>query len=92
MMANHWIVDIMSVMFLMPTQEFGGTVVMTISLKLVIYQKGFIMERFTERKVMSVSIDVLFVVYIRTSHMTKYSSNISIIHQHVQNQSYEESN
>ena len=30
----------MSVMFLMQTQEFGGTVMMTISLKLVIYQKG----------------------------------------------------
>ena len=25
MMANHWIVDIISVIFLMPTKEFGGT-------------------------------------------------------------------
>ena len=49
MMATHWIVDIMSVMSLMPTEEFGGTVMMKISLKLVIYQKGFILERATKK-------------------------------------------
>ena len=49
MMANHWIVEIMSVMFLMTTQEFGGTMMMTISLKLMIYQKGFILERVTKK-------------------------------------------
>ena len=47
MMATHWIVVIMSVIFLISAQEFGGTVMMTISLKLVIYQKGFIIERLT---------------------------------------------
>ena len=40
MMVNHWILYIISVMFLIPTQEFDGTIMMTISLKLVIYQKG----------------------------------------------------
>ena len=47
MMATHWIVGITSVMFLIAVQEFGGTVMMKISLKLVIYQKGFIIERLT---------------------------------------------
>ena len=36
--------------------------------------------------------DVLFAVYIRTSHMIKHSSLFSRICNHVQNQSYEESN
>ena len=40
MMATHWIVVIMSVMFLITVQDFGGTVIMTISLKLVILPKG----------------------------------------------------
>ena len=31
--------------FFNATQTFGGTVMMTISLKLVIYQKGFILDR-----------------------------------------------
>ena len=44
-----WIVEIMSVVFLMPTQEFGGTVMMSIPSKLVIYQKGFILEIFTKK-------------------------------------------
>ena len=43
MMATHWIVEITSVMFLIPAQELGGTVMMLISPKLVIYQKGFIL-------------------------------------------------
>ena len=47
MMSTHWIVGITSVMFLIVAQEFGGTVIMIISLKLVIYQKGFIIERLT---------------------------------------------
>ena len=47
MMATHWIVGIKSVMILIVAQEFGGTVMMTISLNLVIYQKGFIVERLT---------------------------------------------
>ena len=61
-MVTHWIVDIMSVLFLVPTQEFGDTVLMTISLKLMIYRKGFILERGTKN--ISVSIDVLFVFFI----------------------------
>ena len=57
-------------MILMPKQEFGGTVMITIPLRLVIYQKGFILERVTkQKKVISVSTDVLFVVFIRTSHL-----------------------
>ena len=47
MMATHWIVVIMSVMFLIAVLEFGTTVMMKISLKLLIYQKGFIIERLT---------------------------------------------
>ena len=50
MMSTHWIVFIMSVMFLMAAQEFGGTVMMKISIKLVIYQKGLIIERFTKKR------------------------------------------
>ena len=71
MMETHWIVDITSVMFLMPTQEFGGTVMMTTSLKVVILPKGvYIRESHKiKEKVMSGSTDVLFVVYIRTSHL-----------------------
>ena len=46
-METHWFVVIMSVIFLISAQEFGGIVMMTISLKLVIYQKGFIIERLT---------------------------------------------
>ena len=38
--CGHYVSD-----FFMPTHEFGGTVMMTISLKLVIIQKGFILER-----------------------------------------------
>ena len=46
-MANNWTVGITSVMFLIVAQEFGDTVMMTISLNLVIYLKGFIIERLT---------------------------------------------
>ena len=65
MMVTHWIVIIMSVMFLIAAQEFGGTAMMTISLKLVIHQNGFIIERLTnsqEKQLMQGSTDVLFVV------------------------------
>ena len=72
-METHCIVVIMSVIFFKAAQEFGGTVMMIISLKLVIYQKGFVIERVTknqkERKMISGSKDVLFVVYIRTIHL-----------------------
>ena len=81
MMATHWIMGITSVMFLIAAQEFGGTVMMTISLKLVIYQKVFIIERLTnplkmKNILMHGSTKVLFVVYIRTSHLTKHSYNV----------------
>ena len=46
MMVTLWIVDIMSVMFLIPAQELGGTVMMKISLKLVILpEQVYIRER-----------------------------------------------
>ena len=44
-----------------------------------------------KKKTMKVSIDVLFVVYIKTIHLIKHSSHSSRIHNHVQNHSYEES-
>ena len=46
-MVTHWIVFILSMMFLIAAQEVGGSVMMTISLKLVIYQMGFIIQRLT---------------------------------------------
>ena len=74
MMATNWIVVIMSVMFLIAAQEFGGTVMMTISLKLVLLPKGvYYIETNkymkNQNKIMAESTDVLFVVYIRTSHL-----------------------
>ena len=45
MMATLWIVDIMSVMFFISTEELCGIVMIPISQKLVIFQKGFILER-----------------------------------------------
>ena len=45
-----------------------------------------------KEKMLSGSTDLLFVVCIRTRHLTNHSSNFSIIHNHVQNYSYEESN
>ena len=66
-------------MSLMSAQEFGGTVMMAISLKLVILPKG-VYYRETHKhmknknKMMAGSTYVLFVVYIRTSHMTKHST------------------
>ena len=77
MMVTHWIVEIMSVMFLMPTQEFGGTMMMTISLKLVILPKEVYIIKSHKKKpteVMSGSIYILFLVYIITNNLTKYSS------------------
>ena len=50
MIGTCWAVDIMSVMFLMTVQEFGDTVMMTISLKLVIYQNKFILEKVTKKR------------------------------------------
>ena len=38
-MATHWIVLIISVMFLIAEQEFGDTVMMTTPIKLVIRPK-----------------------------------------------------
>ena len=76
MMATNWIVVIMSVMFLIVAQEFGGTVMMIISLKLVILPKG-VYYRETQKhtkkkkKTMAGSTYVLFVDYIRTIHLTK---------------------
>ena len=58
------------------TVSFSNIVHFGWSICLVIYQKGFILKRVAKKrkKVMSGSTDVLFVVYIRTSHLTKYSS------------------
>ena len=82
--CGHYVSD-----FLMPTQEFGGNVMMTISLELVILPKGvYISDVTKKRKVMSGSTDVLFVVYIITSNMTQYRYIFTRIHQYVQNQSY----
>ena len=47
MMTTHWTVGITSVMFLIVALEFGGTVMMTISLNLEIYLMGFIIEKIT---------------------------------------------
>ena len=54
MMATNWTVGITSVMFLIVSLEFGGTVMMTVSLNLVIYLKGFIIERLTNPRKKSV--------------------------------------
>ena len=93
-MVNYCIVVIMSVMFLVAAKEFGGTVMMTISLKLVILPKGVYYREThkhnkNKKKMMAGSTDVLFVVYIRTRHLTKHSSNFSRIQKHVQNNSHE---
>ena len=45
MMATNWTLGITSVMFLIVALEFGGTVMMTISLNLGIYLMGFIIEK-----------------------------------------------
>ena len=47
MMANNWVVDIISVMFLMQIQGFHVTTIMTISLKLVVFHKVYILEEVT---------------------------------------------
>ena len=41
-----------------------------------------------KEKMMSGSTDILFFVYMRTSHLKKHRSNFSIIHNHIQNHSY----
>ena len=46
----------------------------------------------TYEKGKKLSTDSLFVVYIKIIHLTKHSSNFSIIHNHVKNDSYEEIN
>ena len=60
----------MSVTFLISTQEFGGVLMMPISEISVISQKGFILEKVTnkqkKRKLMSGSKEILFMVYIIT--------------------------
>ena len=65
---------------LMPTQEFGGTLMMIISLKLVIKKRGYFKESHKKKrkrkKMISGSTDVLFVVYIRTRHIPKHRSVI----------------
>ena len=47
MVATHWTVGIMSVMFLIAALEFGGTAMMTIYQNIVIYLMGFIIEKLT---------------------------------------------
>ena len=80
--------------FLMPTQEFGGAVMMTISLKLVLYQMEFILERVN--KYILESDFRLNRCIICCLYPDKPSGKIQLfssrIHQHVQNQSYEENN
>ena len=45
MMVTIFIVDNMSVMFLISTQDFDGIVMTPISQKLVVFQKGFKLEK-----------------------------------------------
>ena len=47
MMATHWTVGIMSVMFLIVALEFGGTVMMTIYQNILIYLMGFNIKNMT---------------------------------------------
>ena len=73
-MATHWIVEIISVMFLIPTREFGGTEMMKIPLKLVNLPKWVYIgegHKKSPKKVMSGSTDVFF-LNIRTIHLKKY--------------------
>ena len=51
MMTIHWIVDILSVMYLISTHEYGGTVIMIIFPKYVVFQMGFILEIVTNKKI-----------------------------------------
>ena len=50
MMVTLFIEEIMAVMFWIPAQEFGGTVMMTISLKLVILPKGVYIRESHKKK------------------------------------------
>ena len=94
-MKTNWIVEIMSVMFLIPTQEFGGTVMMTISLIVVIYHKGFILDRVKKKNKKS---DVrLNICIICGLYQNKQYEKIQLyffarMNQRVQNQSYKENN
>ena len=94
-METRWIIDIMSVMFLMQTQEFGGTVMIKISLKLVILPKGvYIRDSHKKKKQINVSINrcIIFCLYQNNPSDKIQLYYFSRLHQHVQNQSYEESN
>ena len=79
MMATNWIVEMMSVIFLMPAQEFGGTVMMTISLKLVIYPKWLYYRESQKNKNKTksdVRLNIFIICFfnIRTIDLTKHSS------------------
>ena len=95
-MATHWIVVIISVMFLIAAQEFGGTVMMKISIKLVMYQNGFILERVTKKLKETIDVRlknfIIFCLYQNNPSETIQFYLFSIIHNHVQNKSYEKSN
>ena len=69
-METHWIVEIMELVFLMPTNEFGVTLMMMISLKLVIFQKVYILDMVTKNmnKLLSGSGKMLLAIHIRTGH------------------------
>ena len=71
MMVTLWIVEIISVMFLIQAQEFGGTVMMKINNISDLSEGVYIrdIQKKEKRKVMSSSKYILFVVYIRTSHL-----------------------
>ena len=89
-MVTLWIVKIMSVMFLMPTQEFGGTMMMPISLKLVFLTEGVYIRKRHKKK--SGPDKILSVVYIRKRPpdiMKLYFCKNSLTSP---NPSYEESN
>ena len=94
MIETNCIVEIMSVMFLVPTQEFGGTTMMTISLKLIIYQKGFILERVTKNKNKNkkqksdvrLNRCIICCLYQNNTYDKIQLYFFSRIHQHVQNQ------
>ena len=74
-MGTHWIVESMSMMFLIPTQEFGGTVIMTISLKLVIHQKGFILKRAIKKQQSDVRSNIFIICcFYQNKTSEKYSS------------------
>ena len=96
MMESHWIVVIMSVMFLISAHEFGGTVMMKISLKSVIYQKGFIIETLTnqqKRKEINAMFNrcIVCCLYHNNPSDKTQLQLFSRIRNHVQKYSHEES-